>query len=203
MKTKIALVTTLVALTFTLTACFQQPVENQEDNKPTEATESYSEFPQTNITDKAKFNFDYYVTSSKISDSIMDNVFQKELKPKGKYLVIEFSGVNKGAAEEFGNLPLFQLEYNGKTFDADLAASAAEEDNAGLKAYTTEKVKPNRKGKYVKVFDLDNYDANAKTTKLSINLQAGKATGGIEVTVPTLPTTETATPTTPATETKQ
>lgn len=186
MKTKFLILATITTLTFS--ACLSQPTDETkpEDNKPTEATESYSEFPQVNVTNKGKFNFDYYVTSTKVSESITDNVFQKQLTPKGKYLVVEFSAVNKGSSEEFGNLPLVQLEYNGKTFDADLAASVAEEDNAGLKSYTTEKVKPNRKGKYVKVFDLENYDTNAKTAKLTFNLEGGKATGSIEITVPAL-----------------
>lgn len=186
---KVVFAGTLVTILFT--ACLgQSDTTPANDSRPTEVSESYSEFPQVSITNNGSFNFDYYVTSTKISESITDNVFQKELAPKGKYLVVEFSAMNKGATEEFGNLPLVQLEYNGKTIDSDLAASAAEEDNIGLKSYTTEKVKPNRKGKYVKVFDLENYDANVKTAKLNFNLEAGKATGSIEITVPSIVTVE-------------
>lgn len=176
-------------ITLTFTACFNDSDDAQVvDNGPKEASESYAEFPQVSISNKGNFNFDYYITSSKISEGVTDTAFQKELTPKGKYLVVEFSAMNKGTTEEFGNSPLVQLEYNGKTIDADLAASAAEEENIGLKAYTTEKVKPNRKGKYVKVFDLENYDATINTAKLILNLENGKAMGSIDLTVPAIVT---------------
>lgn len=157
-----------------------------DNSTATEVSNSYDEFPQVTVKAGNNFNFDYYVTSTKISETITDSILQKELKPKGKYLIVEFSATNKGKTEEFGNKPVMQLEYNDQVVEADVAASAAEEENVGLKSYTTEKVKTDRKGKYVKVFDLENYDSNVKTAKFNIMLPEEKASGSIEITVPTI-----------------
>lgn len=150
-----------------------------------EVSPDQSGFPHVFVDDGDSFIFDYRVTGAKFVDSITDTVFKKSLTPKGKYLVVEFSAVNRSQNEEYGNLPLFQLDYNGKVFDSEINASVAEQDNIGLTAYTTEKVRSARKGKYVKVFDLDNYDESVSTFKFLIDL-AGATNGVIDVDLATL-----------------
>lgn len=164
----------------TLGGCFFGGEEVQKDTRVLPIDEEVIEFPRVLVDDKSNFVFDYRITNASLSDQIADETFEKTFKPKGKYLVVEISAFNRSQVEEFGNLPLVTIDYNGQSFNADADASEVKAEIDGASSYITKKIESGKKGKYIKVFDLENYDPNVKNFTVNFDYMSGKAKGSVQ-----------------------
>ena len=157
--------------------------QNDDSPRIVEVADDESGFPAVFVDDGNSFIFDYKVTGAEFVDSISDTQFQKLITAEsGKFLVVKFSAINRSKVEEYGNKPDFKAKYNNEEFSPQATASSAEELNEGVKEYAAEKVKSARKGKYVKVFEVTNYDESIQNFSFEID-GPGEADGAIEVDV--------------------